>query len=408
MTNHYTLIQTLIQQKVDKGSRVVIPWLKRPQQIRFVFASVRSPTAEHVNVMAQQLRRLGIEPMLLDFGPSPFSLSDQDPHFGFGNSQRALLSNIKAAQEFFSGNVPTIVLYQSPYPEHYPDWLLEVSRESTQAYAGYGLPLSQWSAGHFSGPIIESCRILVASSRYEHEGYTVEVPEATSLFAGNPLLFELRKCLSLQDTSPPRRSMQQVLWAPHWTRDAGDLPLGFASWEWTVRPIRQWATTSGQALTVRPHPILASALLQSFDGRDLEHREAAKAVQGVSREALAEMRALLRLPNVTLSVNSLVEDVLHHEALVTDGVSILGYWCATGKPILLTRKPLTPRFNAEGEALVALCDSAADQESIRQWLRNAGALPGDAISRDRIALSASIHPTGSNSPMRQMVQLVAG
>lgn len=380
---------------------------KRPHQIRFAFASVRSPTAEHVDVMAQQLRRSGIEPLLLDFGPSHFALSDQDPHSGFEHSRRVMLPNLKAAQEFFSGNVPAVVLYQSPYPEHYPSWLFEVARKSTQAYAGYGLPLSQWSAGHFSGSIIESCRILVASSRYEHEGYTSGVPEATSLFAGNPLLFELRKHLRLQDTSLLRRSIQRVLWAPHWTRDAGDLPLGFASWEWTVRPIRQWATTSGQALTVRPHPILASALLQAFDGQVPEHREVAKAVQGVSPEALAQMGELLSLPNVTLSVNSLVQDVLHHDALVTDGVSILGYWCATGKPILLTRKPSTPRFNAEGEALVELCHSASDQDSIGRWLSNTSALPGVVISRDRIALSASIHPTGSDSPMRQMVQLVA-
>lgn len=54
---------------------------------------------------------------------------------------------------------------------------------------------------------------------------------------------------------------------------------------------------------------------------------------------------------VELSSTSLISDCLHNDLLVTDGVSIIGFWATTGKPQAIMRRPDSPEFGPQIEGL---------------------------------------------------------
>lgn len=369
---------------------------------KVVFAALSSPTVEHVNVMARQLMRAGTETAALTFGDSSFSLGQVSPAHGI---ELIECSNLDALRDALTARQEPVVLFQSPYPEHYPSWLIDATPVLRTAYAGYGIPLSRWYAGHFQTPIITSTDFLLAGSKYESDGYLREVPSASTLFVGNPLLFEIRRAMA-QDPPPAADNTPRLLWAPHWTRaQPNDDIFGFSTWSESIFEMLAWAESSGLPLTVRPHPILRLALEEIVNDSLTMHREALKAAGPEDAEAIEAFRAILQLPNVSLSQESMLEDVLRHDGLVTDGVAIIGYWCATGKSILITRSTSTSAFNAEGEALAQTCDVATGTTELRMWLQRWGFSSKEPVGAGlRTARSQQIHPTLRHSPMEYLLR----
>ena len=369
---------------------------------KVVFAALSSPTIEHVNVMARQLMRAGTETSALVFGDSSFSLGGASPANGI---ELIECSNLDSLRDGLTARKDPVVLFQSPYPEHYPSWLIDATPALRTAYAGYGIPLSRWYEGHFRTPIIASTSFLLAGSKYESDGYRREVPSASTLFVGNPLLFEIRRAMA--EASPaPDDETPRLLWAPHWTRaQSHDTIFGFSTWSESVFELLAWAESTSLPLTVRPHPILRIALEHRRQGSATTHREALKTIGREDAEAIAAFETLLQLTNVSLSNDGMLEDILSHDGLVTDGVSIIGYWCATGKPILVTRKESNPAFNAHGEALVETCDVAVGRPALRSWLNRWGDTsqysPSSAL---RVYRSRQVHPTFRNSPMERLLR----
>ena len=369
---------------------------------KVVFAALSSPTIEHVNVMARQLMRAGTETSALVFGDSSFSLGGASPANGI---ELIECSNVDALRDGLSARKDPVVLFQSPYPEHYPSWLIDATPALTTAYAGYGIPLSRWHEGHFKTAIIASSNFLIAGSMYESDGYRREVSSASTLFVGNPLLFEIRRAMAEAPPAPDDKT-PRLLWAPHWTRaQPSDTTFGFSTWSESVFELLAWAESTSLPLTVRPHPILRIALEHRFQGSATTHREALKTIKREDAESIAAFETLLQLPNVRLSNDSMLEDILSHDGLVTDGVSIISYWCSTGKPILVTRKESNPAFNADGEALVETCDVAVGSPALGSWLNRWGDTSQfSSTSKLRVDRSRHVHPTFRNSPMERLLR----
>lgn len=154
---------------------------------------------------------------------------------------------------------------------------------------------------------------------------------------------------------------------------------------------------------MRPHPILALALANAEGAKS--HREA-KTVIDAERdfEALGNWLGLLRLPNVRLSTSSLLSDVLRHDALLTDGVSIIGYFADTGKPLAVFRDARSPEFNQVGEGLVSTADVVADGSEVASWLDDLVSRPMTIDTR-RIATMRQLFPTPAQSPVQSWLDL---
>lgn len=369
---------------------------------KVVFAALSSPTIEHVNVMARQLMRAGTETAALTFGDSSFSFGRVSPTRGI---ELIECSNLNSLRDGLTARKDPVVLFQSPYPEHYPSWLIDATPALRTAYAGYGIPLSGWYEGHFKTAIIASTNFLLAGSKYESDGYRREVASASTLFVGNPLLFEIRRAMAEAPLAPDDET-PRLLWAPHWTRaQPSETTFGFSTWSESVFELLAWAESTGLPLTVRPHPILRIALEHRFQGSATIHREALKTIGREDGEAIAAFETLLQLTNVSLSNDGMLEDILSHDGLVTDGVSIIGYWCTTGKPIVVTRKESTPAFNSHGEALVETCDVAVGRPALRSWLNRWGdTLRFSPTSKLRAYRSQQVHPTFRSSPMEHLLR----
>jgi hypothetical protein len=292
---------------------------------------------------------------------------------------------------------------QSPYIEHYPEWFLSLATEVKFAYAGYGISLSNYIEGQFNSPLIHLCRYLLAASPYEVMGYQKYLDPQTFVFlTGNPLMFELRKILS-DSTATQGSFRSQLLWAPHWSKDWLNGKHGFAQWKKTVGAVLEFANLNPLiAVVVRPHPILREAITASqLENRLLKNREALKSIDLESDvHELDDFVKLIKLPNVILSTNTLVEDVLRSSHLITDGVSIIGYWATTGKPMLIVESEEGSPFNEDGKLIIAISDHAESSEEITNWLNKADFTSRTPINIDLQELSRNIHPTFSKSPMQ--------
>jgi hypothetical protein len=153
-------------------------------------------------------------------------------------------------------------------------------------------------------------------------------------------------------------------------------------------------------LIFRPHPILRHAIdTYLAHGTSAVHREAARSVDvREDRWALELLRTLLRLSNVEISSRSLEEDVMRSDGLVTDGISIIALWAATGKPMAVFRDAASAPLNHEGMSLVAAADVVTYALELHDWL--AGWVGQIGSSRGRlVAASEAAHPSFEDSPV---------
>jgi hypothetical protein len=82
--------------------------------------------------------------------------------------------------------------------------------------------------------------------------------------------------------------------------------------------------------------------------------------------------SFLGLPNVTRSQNSLVFDVTTHDRLITDGVSIIGYWGLTGKPMIVWRDSESPELNFFGSLICKFLEIVDSSNSFVSALNGRG------------------------------------
>ena len=360
-------------------------------------ASLRTPVIEHLLIIREQASRVGVDTCLLDFGQSDFDLTKYGLHSHYNFN---IVHDAKTLADHTSTSCSSAIVLQSPYPEHYPSWFKGHPGFPPFAYFGYGLPLSDWTVGHFATPLIQDCTYLLASSHYQVQGYQENVPKAQTQLTGDPLLYELRRFQRFNTSSDFNQDRSTFLWAPHWTRSWTDTSSGYGRFQESCSNILTWFRNNPSAqLRFRPHPLLGEALHFALAEKlESNHREVNKSLNPeLDISSLSSLRALLDLPNVTFSDKSLVQDVLESSALVTDGVSIIGYWASTGKPMLIIRDKDSANFNNYVIDLIESVDACTPGKEIENWLDQIYHSPSEnLLSR---AIANSIFPTYRKSPV---------
>lgn len=326
---------------------------------------------------------------------------------GFGvdyeSVTRQLYVNASSILRHYRKTKSKAIFLQSPYLEHYPEWFSTLEPDADFAYAGYGISLSNYYEGHFNTLVIQFSKYLLSASPYEFDGYQMNSSKrSTVIFSGNPLMYELRSILKERAIENfPYKT--RLLWAPHWSKDWLNGTQGFAQWKKTIGVVLDFARLNPHIeIVVRPHPILRETIMASqFEHRLITNREAIKSIDLESDlNELSKFVELLNLENVSMSGNSMLEDVLSSSHLITDGVSIIAYWATTGKPMLVIESEDGSPFNEDGREIVAISDGAKTFEEIASWLSSAKWDSVTPINIDLQELSKKLHPTFSKSPLQ--------
>jgi hypothetical protein len=272
------------------------------------------------------------------------------------------------------------VIMQMPYDElKDPVWSTIGRDEANVVYSGYSLMVTNWDKGNYGLPFHSRCSLVLASSPWSRDRYLAsDFSPANSVWSGDPLMYEVVQSNLLPSSTP------LIMWAPHWTETWVDGGPGFSTWKSSVHAILAAARRNPHAgFIVRGHPLLKT------DGDD-----------AVSRRASRAYDRLLRQANVQLSSESMSADILRSTALLTDGTSIIPYYCSTGKPLGITRrKGSWENFNPSGKALVNQSDSLSTLRGIRRWLDKACA-GGLSNSPERKELVSHLFPLRPASPGR--------
>lgn len=312
----------------------------------------------------------------------------------------------KSLLTHFERSKSKAIFLQSPYIDHYPEWFLGLHESAHLAYAGYSLNLVDYFQGQYGAELIKSSKYLLAGSYDEYKNYKkYGNSKSLTVLAGNPLMYELRKKLQLTFNS--ERGNEILLWAPHWIEKWEDNPQGFARWENAIRSVTLFAEkNSHKRVIVRPHPLLR-AIIEAYLNKNSQILNRESKIASLSKNVesiLPNFRRLLELSNVHLSKSSMIEDVLSADVLITEGVSIIGYWATTGKPVLVLRDEMSPKFNLEGERLLQAIDQTTDRSDIFNWIQSSCQLPTSRVNTNLAELSHSIHPTFKKSPIEILIE----
>lgn len=334
--------------------------------------------------MARDAVELGFDICWLSFD------SDAEPGSLAGLREgTTAINNLGEFEEHLESNEPVALFLQSPYPEHYPDWFWGMSDKYAYCYSGYGVSLDTWEWGRYQLPSLKSCTWLLAESEFVRSKY-LEHGNAAShvVVTGNPLMFEVRRRLT--DSKEPVTERRTILWAPHWSASWFEHSRGYSRWQETVHSFLRVANDAVDTnFLVRPHPLFHQQLATPLPDGSF----------AVGDEASGAYFELLELSNVTLSSAGFVDDILRSDALLTDGLSIIAYYAATGRPMAIIRDEDSPPFNTVGDRICRASDVVSDSADIEGWLRRMVLEASLPISAERVALSRSLHPTWETSPL---------
>ena len=273
----------------------------------------------------------------------------------------------------------TAVVLQSPYLEDYPDWFWaeKVTNHNLEfIYTGYGIALSNWNAGHYRLPSFKLVDKLGVTDVLAYVGAFIHQPLKARLIP-DP------QARLLSNSPSSRKPEHTLLWAPHWSQNWFGNSRGYSRFKESLIPITNFLRNNPEkTLTFRPHPILKEALnclTANVNPASEEERVTLDSVKNLE----IQYSDFISLPNVALSRSSLVDDILNHQNLITDGVSIIAYWGLTGKPMVVWRDSDSPGFNSLGSLLNLFLTKVKSQEELTLFMKQ------DNIEwRSRISTSA--------------------
>jgi hypothetical protein len=189
---------------------------------------------------------------------------------------------------------------------------------------------------------LEFTKILVSSKQDLQSFKSEGIPDEKLALIGNPLTFEIKYGKSLHNSKVERDSVN-ILWAPHWDSS-------WSNWEATLPKVMELLdSNSSYKLTFRPHPLLMPGIKGSLP----KGYRAAVPEHSISVRTIVDF---LRRENVHLSTSSLILDIQENDLLLTDGVSIIGFWYPTGKPIAVFRRLDSPQFSNQISPIVNSID----------------------------------------------------
>jgi hypothetical protein len=265
---------------------------------------------------------------------------------------------------------PDLVIVQQPYLEKFPTSFVESEFLDRTVNFGYGPMLAGndyffgRSAGQFGfSGYIRGGLTLVHHGSFREKFLRAGVHESRLLNAGDPLTWKLRA--ELRDSSAGTTFESDLLWAPHWTsRTWTGNKLGYSNATRDLEVVLNLAA-SGVLVKVRPHPLLIQIHLNDLQIDLNRHQDV------FSLEFEEKWREFVSLPNVSVSDDSMLHDVLTARTMLTDGVSIIHYWALTGKPIAVSRNARSPGFAQQGDGMLSRCAMTWNAYDVERWFENA-------------------------------------
>ena len=360
-------------------------------------------TQEHLEALAYGSNTRGIKLCQAHFPETNFS----DANFKRRKVSFPLTYQKKQSLlKHFERSKSKAIFLQSPYIDHYPEWFLGLHESAHLAYGGYSLSLVNYFQGQYGAELIKNSKYLLAGSHDEYRNYQkYGNTDSLTIFTGNPLMYKLRRKLQLD--SNLKRENEILLWAPHWIQQWEENEKGFARWEAAIQSVTVFAEeNTHKKVIVRPHPLLRNIVEAYVNNKSqiLNRESKIASLSDMVAEILPIMERLLELSNVQLSKSSMMEDVLSADMLLTEGVSIIGYWATTGKPMLVLRDEMSPKFNKEGEQLLLATEQTTDVDDILGWLQSASRLSTTNVNMSLVELSQCIHPTFKKSPIELLIE----
>lgn len=262
---------------------------------------------------------------------------------------------------------PKTVVLQSPYLEHYPDYFWEeklANRQISFHFVGYGLRMSNWKQGHLRNPSYAYADAIYLNSYVDF----VRMKLRHSRKARLSVDLIVSELLSSQP-APSENCNPRWLWSSHWSQSWLNGKKGYSRFKESVVPVYDFLRSNpNTVLTFSPHPILRDGLESLLQGQESQNREV-RSVAAALRNDLHNYKKLLNLPNFQLSNSSLTEEILSHQLLITDGISIIFYWALTGKPMIVFRDSASPPFGAFGSLCAAFFTKVKSGNDLKKGLQ---------------------------------------
>ncbi|MDA8863415.1 hypothetical protein N9H87_04270 [Pontimonas sp.] len=279
------------------------------------------------------------------------------------------------------------VWLDTPYVKALPEAWRRLPGTVRLVYSGYGIQLTEWQEGHFGLPIFEHIDPIMVSSQSDFDHF-IGFGREKLIFSGDPLLYEVSR-VSRGKKEP--QVVEKILWAPHWTTRWVDGTPGFATWQWSTKPLYKYFRSNPERfLVIRPHPLLN--------------------IREGSWKSRRHYRKLIALPNVSVSEESFLADLLRTQVLISDGVSILGYYGALGKPVVfLQNAGAAPPLNENGRKVSASCFPVDSSRGLTRILTHHIFLPDiPCLSRDLPEVVREHFPLFNSSPGKILLDYLDG
>lgn len=335
--------------------------------VHICIAALPLGTIEHQIIHAENLLKSGVEVCLLSFGPDHDALTQMVP----GLSSLLALTQVNSYKDLvnhLSESFSKSVLFQSPYMEHYPDflWKSQPSEYPPFVYLGYGINLSDWSEGHVKLPSFRYFELVGQPVRKIHKKMLQNGLDG-ALRCGDAMMQRILERSSL--AKPLVDQKVRLLWAPHWSQtwfSSGE--AGYSRFIECLEPMAELLESEPLLeISFRPHPMLRSALVERNSAHSSVQREVTSTKAGLDRATWsAKFQKLSSHERFRWSEADLVQDVSQSDLLVSEGVSILAYWAVTGKPLIVWRDSKSPDFNQTGMKILRLSSKVGSSKELKK------------------------------------------
>ncbi len=215
------------------------------------------------------------------------------------------------------------IFFDTPYLSSYQlKELINMHKDFNFCYINYGLNLASTPNYHYELDDFHKFRFIFINNDHDYQSFVRANVDCNKLvYINNPIIEKLM----LADQNKIKSKINNILWAPHFN---GDKIHGWSQLFDSIDDIYQFVKTSPSiCLNIRPHPLLnLTNITKSLENHSV--------VIG-NDDDQQRINNLLSLENVKISKNNLIVDILENDLLITDGVSIIGYWGATHKNMVI-------------------------------------------------------------------------
>lgn len=264
------------------------------------------------------------------------------------------LMPVELVADYLRALRPVAVFLPTPYEAQRHESLHIEQLGLPVHYVNYGLNVSAPQEGiEFDNPFFYHCAAIYTENGYCFGNFVqAGIDPARLVASGHPILDRWGAVYQ------PRAPEPTVMWCPHWSlRFEGPRgwTMGYSTFlESYSIVLNEAARRPHVHFILRPHPLLWGELRS--EGAWTDDDEAA-------------FRARVdALDNVTLEAGSRLRQFERAWAMVTDGVSFVGEFPYTGKPLLLVEGPNTPGWNPIGRGIAAVVERSRGMDGLPSFL----------------------------------------